>query len=176
MIKVLVADDFPLIREANVSALQRHPDIEVVGLAADGVEAVELAHALQPDVVVLDLYMPRMSGVVALSRIRAQCPDTRVLLLSACEEPDVILDAVADGAAGFMTKRITGLELADAVVRVHAGESVITPSFTEHVVRDLLAGGPRRTAPSRAQLTEDEVEVLRLVAEGCTDREISEAL
>src|SRR3954454_14769018 len=137
MITVLGADDFPLMREANVAALERHPDLEVVGVAGDGMEAVEQAAALQPDVVVLDLYMPKMSGFVALSRIRTRCPDTRVLLLSACEEPEVVLDALADGAAAFLTKRIDGQELADAVVRVHRGESVVTPLATEHLINGL---------------------------------------
>jgi DNA-binding NarL/FixJ family response regulator len=176
MIRVLVVDDFPLVREANVAALERHPDVEVVGVGCDGVEAVEQACALEPDVVVLDLHMPRMSGFVALSRIRALCPATRVLLLSASEDPDVVFEAMADGAAGFLTKRIDGRELADAVVRVHDGESIVPPLATEHLFRGLLEGGPDGGRPSLSRLTSSELEVLRLVADGCTDLEISAAL
>ena len=92
MTRVLVADDFPLVREALAAALARHPEIEVVGMAGDGVEALELTHEHRPDVVVLDLRMPRMSGLVALTRITAELPRTRVLLLTACEEPDTVID------------------------------------------------------------------------------------
>src|SRR2546422_7321720 len=91
MTKVLLADDFPLVREALTAALERHPDIEVVAMAADGIEALELAHEHQPDVVVLDLQMPRMSGLVALKRLASELPKARVLLLTACEEPDTWL-------------------------------------------------------------------------------------
>ena len=134
MTRVLVADDFPLVREALAAALARHPEIEVVGLAGDGVEALELAHAHQPDVVVLDLRMPRMSGLVALTRLTAELPCTRVLLLTACEEPDTVIDAVSAGAAGFVTKRTSGAELAEAVLAVSRGEPVVSPALTAHLV------------------------------------------
>src|SRR3954454_24834854 len=148
MTRVLVADDFPLVREALATALRRHPEIEVVAMASDGVEAVELAHAHRPDVVVLDLKMPRMSGLVALTKLSSDLPGTRVLLLTACEEPDTVIDAVSAGAAGFITKRISGTDLAEAVCSVHRGDPVISASLTAHLVAGLRREGGARAGGS----------------------------
>src|SRR3954470_19888865 len=137
MIRVLIADDFPLVRAALAAALGRHPEVEVVATACDGIETLELAHEHRPDVVVLDLRMPRMSGLVALTRLSAELPSARVLLLTACEEPDTVIDAVSAGAAGFVTKRISGAELADAVCAVHRGAPVVSASLTAHLVAGL---------------------------------------
>src|SRR3954452_24468404 len=171
--RVLVADDFPLVREALAAALNRHPQIEVVGMAGDGVEAVDLAMAHQPDVVVLDLKMPRMSGLVALTRLTAELPRTRVLLLTACEEPETVIDAVSAGAAGFVTKRISGAELADAVCTVHQGNPVVDASLTAHLVAGLRRDGAARSGGTTGKLTTNELNVLRLVADGRTDKQIS---
>jgi DNA-binding NarL/FixJ family response regulator len=176
MTRVLVADDFPLVREALAAALRRHPEIEVVGMAADGVEAVELALQHQPDVVVLDLKMPRMSGLVALTKLSAELPSTRVLLLTACEEPDTVIDAVSAGAAGFVTKRTSGADLTDAVLRVARGEPVVSPSLTAYLVQGLRRGSHERRGGTTGQLTSSELNVLRLVADGRTDKQISATL
>ena len=176
MTKVLLADDFPLVREALTAALERHPDIEVVAMAADGIEALELAHEHQPDVVVLDLQMPRMSGLVALKRLASELPKARVLLLTACEEPDTVVDAISPGAAGFVTKRTSGADLAEAVLAVSRGEAVLSPSLTACLVRGLRrdeAEGRDRTTGS---LSASELNVLRLIADGCTDEQISRTL
>jgi len=175
-IRVLIADDFPLVREALTLAIERHEDVEVVGVAGDGVETLEQAHALQPDVVVLDLRMPRMSGLVALTRLSSALPQIRVLLLTACEEPDTVIDAVSAGAAGFVTKRITGDELARSIVAVHRGEPVVSPSLTAHLVRGLRRDGVDRYGGTTGKLTSSELNVLRLVADGRTDKQISETL
>src|SRR6266576_115253 len=175
MVKVLVVDDFPLVREALAVALSRNGDIDVVGQAADGIDALEQAHALQPDVVVLDLRMPRMSGLVALTRLTTELPHVRVLLLTACEEPDTVIDAVSAGAAGFVTKRVTGTELADAVLAVHRGEPVVSASLTAHLVAGLRRDGSHRGSVT-GRLTEGELNVLRLVADGRTDKQISQTL
>ena len=175
VVRVLVADDFPLVREAQAAALARHPDIEVVGAASDGLEAVEMARELRPDVVVLDLKMPRMSGLVALKRLHAEVPDTRVLLLTASDEPNIVVDAVSAGAAGFLSKRVSGDELSTSVLAIHRGEAVISPELTGHLLRGLRPGGGGGDGGAR-HLTEEEVELLRLVAAGRTDKQISEAL
>jgi two-component system NarL family response regulator len=176
MIRVLVADDFPLVRDALATALSRHPEIEIAGVASDGIETLEQAHALRPDVVVLDLRMPRMSGLVALTRLSAELPTLRVLLLTACEEPEIVIDAVSAGAAGFVTKRITGTELADAVCAVHRGDPVVDASLTAHLVAGLRRDAGARAGGSTGNLTTNELNVLRLVADGRTDNQISQTL
>jgi len=173
MIRVLVADDFPLLRDAVVAALGRSDDIEVVGTAADGEEAIEQARELRPDVIVLDVRMPAMSGVTALSHLSADLPDTRVLLLTASTERDLVIDAVASGASGFLSKSTSGDELAAAVKAVHRGEAVISPSLMAHVVTGLQS----RNAPSPANtLSREDRDLVRLVAKGWTDRQIAEEL
>lgn len=172
-----MADDFPLVREALVAALNRHEQIEVVGVAENGLEAVGQAHGLEPDVVVLDVRMPEMSGREALTRLTAELPGIRVLLISAHEEPDVVVDAVSAGAAGFLLKRMSGDELAEAVIAVHAGEAVITPELTAHLVRGLRRGEePQQPNGVSARLTPSETKILRLVAEGQSDKQISSEL
>jgi DNA-binding NarL/FixJ family response regulator len=176
VIRVLVADDFPMVRDALGAALARHPQIEVAGMAADGLEAVEKARRLQPDVVVLDLRMPGMSGLMALTRLTTELPHVRVLLLTACEEPDAVIDAVSAGAAGFVTKRISGADLADAVCAVHRGEPVVDPALTAHLVRGLRRDDKGSHGVSAGRLTGSELNVLRLVADGRTDKQISQTL
>jgi DNA-binding NarL/FixJ family response regulator len=176
VIRVLVADDFPMVRDALSAALNRHPNVEVAGTAADGLEAVAQAHALQPDVIVLDLRMPGMSGLMALTRLTTELPRIRVLLLTACEEPDAVIDAVSAGASGFVTKRISGAALADAVCAVHRGEPVVDPSLTAHLVAGLRRDQHSHRGVSAGGLTGSELNVLRLVADGRTDKQISQTL
>jgi DNA-binding NarL/FixJ family response regulator len=164
------------VRDALAAALDRHPEVTVVAVASDGIEALEQAHASKPDVVVLDLRMPRMSGLVALTRLSSELPHVRVLLLTACEEPDTVIDAVSAGAAGFLTKRVTGTELADAVVAVHGGDPVVSPSLTAHLVAGLRRDGGARAGGTTGSLTTNELNVLRLVADGRTDKQISQTL
>jgi DNA-binding NarL/FixJ family response regulator len=176
VIRVLVADDFPLVREALVAALNRSDGIEVVAVAEDGAEALDKARELRPDVVVLDVRMPTMGGREALDLFTAELPDTRVLLITAHEDPEVVIDAVSAGAAGFLIKRMSGDELAEAVVAVHRGEAVITPELTMHLVRGLRRDEPHTPNGATARLTPGETRVLRLVAEGQSDKQISAAL
>src|SRR3954447_1450716 len=172
VVRVLVADDFPLVRDANAAALARRSGLDVVGVATDGAEAVEMARKLRPDVVVLDLRMPNMSGLAALAQLTSELRQTRVLLLTACEEPRTLVDAISLGAAGFLTKRVTGDELADAVLRVGRGESVFSPSLTGPLLRGLARELLPEEAPSPAVLTTTEREILRRVAAGKTDKQI----
>jgi DNA-binding NarL/FixJ family response regulator len=174
-IRVLVADDFPLMRQAVVAALGSHPDIEVVGEAADGEEALAGAHANRPDVLLLDLYMPNLSGLGVLARIRDELPDVRVLVMTASEKHESLVQAVGAGAAGYITKRSTVPQLCDAVLTVHNGGAAVTPSLTAHLLRAFTNGSV--SAPrARPLLGQRELEVLRLVADGMTDDEISRRL
>jgi DNA-binding NarL/FixJ family response regulator len=181
-IRVLVADDFPLVREGLVGALEGHPDVTVVGQAVDGQDAVEKVAALNPDVVLLDLKMPRLSGLMALMRIRAEHPNIPVLVISASETGESVVDAAAAGAAGYISKRSKKEELCDAVLRVARGESVIAPSLAGHLLHAFASDGNGGHSPGEgsmsptALLAARELHVLRLVAEGMTDLQISASL
>jgi DNA-binding NarL/FixJ family response regulator len=176
LIRVLVADDFPLVREGLTAALRKDGDIEIVGVASDGVEALEQAHAVAPDVLLLDLRMPRMSGLVALAHLATDLPAVRVLAISASIDARSVLDALAAGADGYLTKHVEAKELCAAVHAVYRGEPVIAPGLARHLIEDLRerTGGP--SPASVTGLTRAELGVLRLVAEGQTDRQISSAL
>jgi DNA-binding NarL/FixJ family response regulator len=169
MIRVLVADDFPLVREAVKAVLGRAPDIDVVATAQDGEETLEKARALHPDVVVLDLLMPGMSGMTVLCRLAAELPDVRVLVVTAAVEPELVVDAASSGAAGYLDKRVSGDELIAAVGAVHRGQAAIAPALLPH-----LLGGMRREAVRRDAgcLTETERDLLRMVGDGRSDKEI----
>jgi DNA-binding NarL/FixJ family response regulator len=171
-IRVVVADDFPLWRVAITDALRARTGIDVVGEAADGIEAIELTREMRPDVLLLDLSMPRLGGIEVLTRLREELPQVRVLVVTASEKRERLLDAVSAGAAGYLTKRSTVSDLCEAVASVHAGEGVLSAALTVHLV-DRLSEEPGQ-AP--AALTPRELEVLRLAADGLTDGEISERL
>jgi DNA-binding NarL/FixJ family response regulator len=175
-IRVLVADDFPLIREGMVRSLEQDPAIEVVGQACDGEEALRLAHELTPDVVVLDMRMPGLGGAVVLERLRSEMPDVRVLVVTASESPERLLDAVAGGAAGYLSKRTTGEDLRQAVITTYGGGSVIEPQLANHLLREYSSGRRGDASQLRPLLGARELEILRLVAGGLTDNEIGAQL
>ena len=176
MTKVLVADDFPLVRDGFAAALSRDPTIRVVGFAEDGVDALEKTRALKPDVLLLDLRMPRMSGLMALTQLTAELPSVRVLVVSDLACDDSVVDAVAAGAAGFISKHITGDELCDAVHAVTRGEAAISPDLLGHLMRGLRREPGGNGMSTTGALTVSELKVLRLVADGRTDKQISATL
>src|SRR3954467_3701316 len=173
-IDVLLVDDFPLVREGMAAALTRDPGITVVGQAENGKEGLALAKELQPDVVLLDLHMPEMGGMMTLERLHEEVPNARVLIMTASEKAETLLAAVSGGAAGYITKRSSRRELCDAVITVHGGGSVIAPHLAGHLLRQYRRASTGETEDLRNALTAREQEVLRLVAQGMTDRQISE--
>jgi DNA-binding NarL/FixJ family response regulator len=175
-IRVLVADDFPLVREGMARALERDPGIEVVAQAADGMEAVEMARRTRPDVMLLDLRMPELGGLGVLERIQEELPDTRVVIMSASEKTESLLDAVGAGAAGYLTKRTSGEELRQAVITAHGGGSVITPALASHLLREFSNAARGQGSSVRPLLGTRELDILRLVAQGLTDHEIGRQL
>lgn len=174
-VRVLIADDFELAREGIGIALGSHPEIEVVGHAGDGREAVERARELRPDVVVLDLRMSGHGGMEALDACRVEMPEVRVLVLTANENPDNVRAAIAAGASGYLTKQTRGDELCDAVLTVHRGGSVIAPSLAKHLLtEDTAESDPQST--ERPTLTARQRAIVRLLSAGLTDKEIAERL
>src|SRR3954462_4406727 len=135
-IRILLIDDFPLIREGFAAALEADPGLTIVGQAENGDEGLRLARELQPDVVILDLRMPAMGGMTVLERLRRETPDTKVLVVTATEKAQPLLDAVAAGASGYLTKRCTREELRSAVITVHGGGSLISPMLAGHLLSE----------------------------------------
>jgi DNA-binding NarL/FixJ family response regulator len=175
-IRVLLVDDFPLIRQGVAAALTRDPGIKVVGQAGNGVEGLELAHELRPDVVLLDLHMPEMGGMLLLDRLREELPDMRALVLTASEKAEILLGAVSAGAAGYLSKRSGERELRHAVITVHGGGSIIEPHLAGHLMQQYRRAARGDTDNLRNQLTSRELEVLRLVAGGLTDNQIADRI
>jgi DNA-binding NarL/FixJ family response regulator len=175
-IRVLLVDDFPLVREGLAAALGRDPGIHVVGQAGDGKEGLELARELRPDVILLDLHMPEMGGMMVLERLREEVPETRALVMTASEKAETLLAAVSAGAAGYITKRASRQELCEAVITVHGGGSVIAPHLAGHLLKQYQKASRGETEHLHNQLSTRELEVLRLVAQGLTDRQIAEKI
>jgi two-component system, NarL family, response regulator NreC len=175
-IKVLLVEDYPLVREGLAAALRHDPGIDVVGLAADAREGLDLARQLEPDVVVLDLGLPEGGGLALLEWLREDLPDAGKLVVTASEKAETLLDAVAAGANGYLTKRTTRDELIHAVITVHGGGSVITPMLAGHLLRDYANSQRGEPSKVRPLLTSREHELLRLVAQGHTDKQIAAML
>ncbi len=173
-IRLLIVDDHPIVREGLQGVLSREPGLEVVGDAVDGVEAVEKARALQPDVILLDLMMPRKDGLEALDEIKQDDPDVRVLILTSFAEDDKIFPAIKAGAQGYLLKDSSPEMLVQAIRDVYRGESALHPSIARKVIRELCR--PADLAPTEKPLTVRELEVLRLVARGLPNREIGKSL
>ena len=180
MIRVLVADDQTLVRAGFRVLVESAPDLQVVGEAGDGVEAVELARQDLPDVVLMDIRMPRMDGLEATRRIVAldQAAAVRVLVLTTFDLDEYVYEALRAGASGFVLKDASAQDLAEAVRVVAAGDAMLSPSVTRRLLGAFARlGAPR--APDRAQveqLTEREIEVLTLVAQGRSNAEIARDL
>ena len=175
-IRVLIADDHPLFREGMRGRLDRATDIEVVGEAASGDEAAQLAKTLNPDVILMDIKMPGMNGIEATRDIVQTSPETGVLVITMLEDNDSVFAAMRAGARGYLLKDSRGEGILHAIRAVASGEAVFGPEIAERIVGFFSA--PKAAAQQRAfpQLTEREEEVLSLVAQGKTNQEISQQL
>ena len=172
-IRVLLADDHTVLREATAELVDHQPDMEVVGQAGTGEETIAQAKALRPDVVVMDIAMPRHNGLEATKRIVAKCPDTKVLVLTAHEDAEHVIPLLEAGALGYLPKTVSLNELLDAIRATNRGESVLPPAVASVVVQH-LAG--KREPASETDLTDREMEVLCLLAQGLTNRQIAHEL
>jgi DNA-binding NarL/FixJ family response regulator len=179
-VRVLIADDQTIVREGLSTLLSLLPDVEVVGAATDGEEAVRQVTEHHPDVVLMDLRMPRCDGTEATRRIREQTPDTKVIVLTTYADDASVFPALQAGARGYLTKNASAAEIHDAIVAVRAGEALLDPSVQRRLL-DALASAPG-AVPAAAGgelpdgLTPREAEVLRLMAAGRTNTEIAAEL
>jgi two-component system NarL family response regulator len=172
-VRVLIVDDFALMRDGIAAALAVEPEIEVVGLAADGVEALDLTRELAPDVIVLDLRMSERGGMETLELCAEHAPATKVLILTANENPSNLEAAMAAGASGFLTKEIGADGLREAVIAVHGGETVLAPALAARLAARGRSAPPREQQP---ELTARERRIVRLLSKGLTDKEIAAEL
>ena len=170
-IAVLIADDHPFVRHGLRTFLETLDDVEVVGEAGNGAEAVEQAARLVPDVVLMDLVMPELDGVEATRRIRAESPTTKVIVLTSFDADEQVFPAIKAGAAGYLLKDVRPAELAEAVRKASRGEALLAPSVAAKLMQEVA--GDRSPA---AGLPERELEVLRLIARGLSNKMIAREL
>lgn len=176
-IKVIIADDHVLFREGTRNIIEQEKDIEVVGEAGDGEDAVKLVTTLQPHVALIDIAMPKVNGIEATRQIKTRCPATAVLILTAYDNDQYILALLDAGAAGYLLKNASGKELVNAIRSVNAGESVLHPTIAQKIFSRFATSeeGPAVTVMPE-ELSKREMEILRLAARGMGNREIAETL
>lgn len=176
-IRLLVVDDHTLMRQGIYQLLSLTDDIEIVGEAANGREAIEKTRRLSPDIVLMDLAMPRLGGLDATRKIRQEFPAIKVIALTQYDDSEYVVPVIEAGARGFITKMASPVELASAIRVVYKGKSYLSPSAAAALVDACqLDGGNKEEKDSLQLLTDREKEVLKLVAEGYTAREIAEML
>ncbi len=172
-IKVLIVDDHALLREGIRSLLASHDDLEVVGEAADGREAIEKARELVPDVVLMDVAMPLMDGLEATHRISGDNPEVKVIILTQYDKKEYLLSGLKSGACGCLPKKVLAHELVAAIRAAHSGDAFLHPSVAKLVIEEYLQHVQHDAYDG---LTRREREILKLVAEGHTNREIADLL
>jgi len=170
-IRVMIVDDHAMVRKGLVTFLKNAPDLELVGEARDGREAIEACERLRPDVLLMDLVMPELGGVAATRTIHQRRPDVRVIALTSFQEKELVQDALQAGAIGYLLKNVSGEELVEAIRQAHAGRPTLAPEALQALVQP-----PSETEALAADLTRRENEVLALLVKGMSNPEIAERL
>ncbi|MGV9962659.1 response regulator [Streptomyces olivaceus] len=179
VIRVLIADDQQMVRQGFTVLLNTQPDIEVIGQAVHGLDAVAKVADLSPDVVLMDIRMPELDGIEATRRITGSTPDIRVLVLTTFDLDEYVYEALRAGASGFLLKDASAGQLADAVRVVAAGDALLAPGITRRLIAEFSRLDDRPRGPLKARvgdLTERETEVLALIAQGLSNAEIARRL
>lgn len=173
-IKILIADDHIVLRQGTRNLLEQETDLEVVGEANNGEEAVELAIDLKPDLVLMDIAMPNMDGIEATKQIKIECPEINVLILSAYDDDQFIFSLLQAGAAGYLLKSVHSRELINVIRAVHHGESVLHPSIARKVLDRFMPGSGRpMEVQQKGDLSQRDIEFVKLMTRGLTNKEIA---
>jgi NarL family two-component system response regulator LiaR len=176
-IKIVIADDHAVVRQGTRSLLERENDMEVIGEAGDGEEAVKVIDALKPDVAIIDIAMPKLNGVEVTKQIKPRHPSTAVLILTAYDDDEYVFALLEAGAAGYLLKDVDSREVVNAVRAVYAGESVLHPVIARKVIGRFRPQATDATKDKPAiELSEREMEVLKLAARGMSNSDIADAL
>jgi NarL family two-component system response regulator LiaR len=173
-IRVLIADDHAVVRRGLQALIDSEPGMEVVGEAEDGLDAVAQARALEPDVILMDLVMPRKDGLAAIVEITDEVPEARILVLTSFAEDDKVFPAIKSGALGYLLKDSSPHDLLHAIREVYAGEASLHPTIARKLILEISQ--PSDLPPAADPLTEREIEVIRLMAQGLSNQEIAERL
>lgn len=175
-IRIVIADDHALVREGITALLSLHEDIEILGEAADGKEAIEKAQKLKPDMILMDIAMPGLGGLEASLEIRKSCPDTRILILSQYDDKEYVSRLLKAGVSGYILKHAVGTDLISAIRSVARGERYLHPSITSSVIDGYLGKGEVQVEDPYEKLTDREKQVLKVIGEGYSHKEIADLL
>jgi DNA-binding NarL/FixJ family response regulator len=187
-VRILIAEDQALVRRGTAVLLSMEPDMEVVGQACDGIEAVEMAKRLAPEIVLMDLHMPRQGGVAATREITRTLPGTQVLVLTTMNDDETVFEAVRAGAHGYLLKDVTEQELLDTIRALRRGESRLTPQIARKVMDQFrrlaesseypsnVDGAPAKRECTTETLSEKEERILHLITDGMSNRQIAHAM
>ena len=181
-IRILIADDHQLLRQGIRNFLSLEPDFEIVGEAADGEKAIEQTSALLPDLVLLDINMPKANGIEVAARLKELCPSVRVLALTIHDDENYMMKMIQSGAAGYLLKDVEPSMMVQAIRKVYAGESYVEPSLTKKLFSGITSREEQKLAPpipgmvESDRLSNREIEVLRLIGKGMSNAEIAREL